>query len=85
MKLSSILAPGFDWKFDDKEVPNLQLLVLITPEPGSLISAALPPRTFSGSVSTLVFLCALPLGVKMNENQDHTTLARVQGNVSQQY
>ena len=85
MKLSSILAPGFDWKFDDKEVPEFQLLDLITPEPGSLISAALPPGTFSGSVSTLVFLCALPLGVKMNENQDHTTLARVQGNVSQQY
>ena len=44
----------------------------LTPEPGSLISAARPPGTSSSSVSTLAFLDVPLLGVNITDQQGHT-------------
>ena len=44
----------------------------LTPEPGSLISAARPPGTSSSSVSTLAFLDVPLLGVNITDKQGHT-------------
>ena len=74
--LSSVLAPGLDWKFDDTPIAYCLISDNHTPEPKSLISTALPPGTFSGSVSTLASLYAPLLGVKMTDNPDHTTFGQ---------
>ena len=55
----------------------------LTPEPGSLISAARPPGTSSSSVSTLAFLDVPLLGVNITDKQGHTRFGQEKNHSAQ--